>query len=193
MKLKFNRHLVLRCKVRDDKLLTAFIRHVKSLNGEFLELEEDSRRAVFKVKTGKITSLEEILRKYLKYGFYEVYSLSLRFRIDEKHLLRNLRGLSEAYSKVWGERKYRVAFIITVKNKPLSGELFRDRGAYRFKLRCLRSEISIKRLDPLLIPSSLYTFQYFPTTFKDEVLGKLAVLREGEYLLREILNTTLSF
>ena len=190
--MRFNRYILFRCTVREDRLLTKFIREVRELGASIMEVDEEERRVYFRVPADKYVGLEGTAHRYVKTGYYEVRSTSYRTRIpDVKALIREVRGQSLVFDKAETNRGVRVAFVLAAGEGLVLGEASPERGGYVFRLRALRDNINIKMLDPLITPASLYTFYYLPGQFRGEVEEKLTRLFKAESKIRKTLNTIL--
>jgi len=193
LKLKFNRSIVFRVVVREDKVLPRFIKLLKDLKVLNIEVDEEYRRVYFKIQAMKYLGLKDIIDEYAKSAYYEVKSLSNRVRIPEDQLRRTyeiMKNKLQKIDRVTVHNKITIFFVDNTMNGYVYGEAPYENSLITFNLRSIHT---IGGLDSILItsiPPSLYTFSYNSKTYITNVERSLKALYEVEDKLRKTLNTS---
>ncbi len=178
--------IIVKATVRQDKLLTKFIRSLRDKGASISIVDEVYRRVILKIPLLKYEIVASLLKEYVSTASYEVratllHSLSASQLI---HIMDNLRKTFDKIHIIKPEQSYtRILGLIKTDSQGSLIEIYPSRSKRRGKIiiRYLPKLVQMGTLDLSLLPPSMYTLNYTDEEdFKRNIRKAVETLNEVE-------------
>jgi len=178
--------IIVKATVRQDKLLTKFIRSLRDKGASISIVDEVYRRVILKIPLLKYEFVAPLLKEYVSTASYEVRATLLHSLSATQlmHIMDYLRKTFDKIHIVKPEQSYtRILGLIKIDSRGSLIEIYPSRSKHRGKIiiRYIPKLVQMDTLDLSLLPPSMYTLNYTDDEdFKKNIRKAVETLNEVE-------------
>lgn len=194
MVMYIKHEIVVRATIRQDKLLTKFIKSLRDEEATIILVDEIYRRIIFSIPLLKYESIVQLISEYVVSASFEVKAV-LTHSLSSTQLMSlssKLKGIFDTVNIVKPEQSYlRIIGLIKVNSEGGLVEIYpsREKRRGRVIVRYMPRIIQINSTSLTLIPPSTYTINYTgEDEFKETIRRAIDVLNTIESKIIKIIK-----
>ncbi len=153
---KFRPKVLCIIKVREDKVLTRFIKLIHSFNGKVIDIDEENRRIVFHANISDFINILSILKDYVLTATIQV-TIAQRCMLKKKSEV--YKFIKSRTSSVLVTRKSMYGILLSDNFKVLVEVTYKDNSGI-IRLSILREEVKVSQIT-YPIPNSMLLHDVF--------------------------------
>lgn len=194
MVMRIKHEIVVRATVRQDKLLTKFVKSLRDEDATIILVDEIYRRVIFSLPLLKYENIVQLISEYTVSANFEVKAV-LTHSLSSAQLMSLLSKLKEIFNTVnivKPEQSYlRIMGLIKVDSGGGLVEIYpsREKRRGRVIIRYMPRIVQVNSTSLTLIPPSAYTMNYTSEDeFKEAVRRAIDVLNTIESKIIKVIK-----